>query len=112
MSDEQKDSRTEPATPRKREQAREEGQVAVSQDLNSGALVLVAVAVLAFVGRNFAVGMLDEVRSGLSGCAVKNFDVDVANSKLGEMMGRGAEHVGVVLTLLFLTALGLGALQV
>ncbi|MFO0865823.1 MAG: EscU/YscU/HrcU family type III secretion system export apparatus switch protein [Gemmataceae bacterium] len=112
MADEQRDSRTEPATPRKRQEAREQGQVAVSQDLYAGAMILVGVAVLALAGRHFAVSMLDEVRDGLSGCAVKNLDIDGANSRLGEMLGRGAQHVGVVLALLFFTALGLGVLQV
>ncbi|MBX9677697.1 MAG: EscU/YscU/HrcU family type III secretion system export apparatus switch protein [Gemmataceae bacterium] len=112
MADEQRDSRTEPATQRKRQDAREQGQVAVSQDLYAGAMILIGVAVLAFAGRQFAVSMLDEVRVGLSGCAVKNLDIDAANSRLGEMLGRGAEHVGVMLALLFLAALGLGVLQV
>lgn len=44
--------KTEPATPRKRRKAREDGQVARSQDLSSAILLLTAVIVLFFYAEN------------------------------------------------------------
>ncbi|NLI15804.1 MAG: flagellar biosynthesis protein FlhB, partial [candidate division Zixibacteria bacterium] len=47
MADEvSQDERTEQATPRKREQAREKGQVARSQELNSVAIIFFGVIAL------------------------------------------------------------------
>ncbi|MGD9582032.1 MAG: flagellar biosynthesis protein FlhB [Vampirovibrionia bacterium] len=51
--------KTEKATPRRRKQAREEGQVLKSTDLNSGIMLSVSFAVLFFLGQM----MLDEIRS-------------------------------------------------
>ena len=51
MSDESFGERTEPATPRKREKARESGQVARSQDMNTAILLLGALLILNFYGR-------------------------------------------------------------
>ena len=53
MAEETVGERTEPATPRKRSKAREEGNVARSQDLASGFLLLVAVLVFFFYGEYF-----------------------------------------------------------
>ena len=50
MSDESFGERTEPATPRKREKARESGQVARSQDMNTAVLLLGALLILNFYG--------------------------------------------------------------
>lgn len=112
MADEFQDSRTEAATPRRREEAREQGQVAVSQDLYASALLLVGLAALAMAGRHVSGGLLAEVRTGLAECAVRDLDVGQAGGRLGAMMGRGAEHVGLVLAVLFVAALGVGLMQV
>ncbi|MHC4605405.1 MAG: flagellar biosynthesis protein FlhB [Planctomycetota bacterium] len=50
MPEERFEERTEPATPRRREEAREEGQVGQSRDLNSAVILLAAVLVLYFTG--------------------------------------------------------------
>jgi flagellar biosynthetic protein FlhB len=50
MSDESFGERTEPATPRKREKARQSGQVAKSQDMNTAILLLGALLILNFYG--------------------------------------------------------------
>lgn len=55
--------KTEKATPKRRKQAREEGQVTKSTDLNSGIMLSVSLAVLLVLGQV----MLNEIRSLLEG---------------------------------------------
>jgi len=50
MAEEQFQERTEQATPRRRQKAREEGKVARSQELNSAAILLLGAATLYFTG--------------------------------------------------------------
>jgi flagellar biosynthetic protein FlhB len=66
MADEGLGERTEPATPRKREEARRRGQVARSADLSSSAVLLAAVAGLEIFGRGLATGLAESV-SGVLG---------------------------------------------
>jgi flagellar biosynthetic protein FlhB len=51
MAEERYDERTEPATPRRREEARERGHVARSADLSSAVILLAAVLALQFFGK-------------------------------------------------------------
>ena len=51
MAEERYDERTEPATPRRREEARGRGHVARSADLSSAVILLAAVLALQFLGR-------------------------------------------------------------
>lgn len=53
-NDDDKDDKTEEATPRRRDEAREEGQVALSQDVIGAASLLVAVLALMFGGAQLA----------------------------------------------------------
>ena len=57
--------RTEPASARRREQARDEGQVARSRELSSFALLLAAAAALWFMGADLSGHMSGLVRSSL-----------------------------------------------
>lgn len=57
--------KTEPASPRRLEKAREEGQVARSRELNTFLLVAVGVAMLWVGGARLYRGLSDIVRSGL-----------------------------------------------
>lgn len=49
--------KTHEATPHRREQAREEGQVVKSQDLASAALLVTAVLILGYFGNSLAQSM-------------------------------------------------------
>ena len=53
-NDDDKDDKTEEATPRRRDEAREQGQVALSQDVIGAASLLVAVLALMFGGAQLA----------------------------------------------------------
>lgn len=67
MAEEQEEDRTEPATPRRREEARERGQVARSADLSSAAVLLAAVLGLHLAGRPLIEGLFASTREVLAG---------------------------------------------
>jgi flagellar biosynthetic protein FlhB len=73
MAEERNDDRTEPATPKRREEARERGHVARSQDLSSATVLLAAVTALWFFGRGLS--------GGIAAAAVGVFE------RLGEVDG-------------------------
>jgi len=81
VAEERDEERTEPATPRRREEARERGQVARSADLSSALILLAAVVALHFLGRSMIGGILASSTSVLDGLA----GVDGAP---GNLMGR------------------------
>ena len=57
MPEDQQGERTEPASPRKRREAREKGQVAKSQDLNTAVILLAALLLLNFCRGSLIEGM-------------------------------------------------------
>ncbi len=59
------DDRTEPPTPRRREEARRKGQIARSHELPASALLLAGFLVLALLGPKLAAALLGMVRAGL-----------------------------------------------
>jgi flagellar biosynthetic protein FlhB len=59
-------SKTEPATPRKREEARKEGRVALSRDLTVGVLLLAGVLLLQTLGGGLMRAMQDGVAGALT----------------------------------------------
>ena len=65
--------RTERATPRKREQAREKGQVARSADISSVCVLLAGVLALYFFSHHLYRGLAAVIRSGLSFDRVTEF---------------------------------------
>ena len=68
MAEQQQDQeKTEPPTPRKREEARREGNVAKSQDFNAAVGLLVGMIMLKVMGVTFFVGMRLNVENTLSG---------------------------------------------
>lgn len=58
--------KTEKATPKRREQAREEGNVAKSQDLSGSIVLLAGLLVLGWTGASMVQRMADGIRDGLS----------------------------------------------
>jgi flagellar biosynthesis protein FlhB len=66
-------SKTHDPTPRRRQQARDAGQVAHSQDLASAVLFLGALGMLAFGGAALVQFLAESLKSGLSGGAWKSW---------------------------------------
>lgn len=66
MSNDSKDDKTEPATERRRTQAREEGNVARSTDLTAATVLMAACGGMYFVGPSSAQAMTQLLRTALS----------------------------------------------
>ena len=67
--------KTEKATPRRRKQAKEEGQVSKSADLNSGIILAVAFAVFMFIGQSMFNNLRVILRSNLSTLDISNINM-------------------------------------
>ncbi len=97
------DEKTEPATPKKRKKAREDGQVARSADLVSSVVLLGL-----FVGTPAS---LPQIGSTLTSFFMKCFAVmptKAGPEKLGEMAGDLFRNIGQLTMTPMLTAMGLG----
>ncbi len=103
MATESYQERTEPASPRRRHEAREEGKVARSQELNSAFVLLCGLGLLALAGPAMLSRMADMVRRilGASG------QVELRADLLLTYFTGGVPHV-----LLVLAPLGLGVVMI
>ena len=105
-------SRTEAATPRRREQAREQGQVAFSSELVTGVIVLAGMVVLSLGGGRLGGGLLAETRSERLGTGRSEISVGDAQGMLGHALSRCMELAAPFIGVLFAGALGVCLLQV
>ncbi len=107
MADQDKDQKTEEATSRRLEEAREKGQVAMSQELISALMLCTSLAVLVFSGQRMAMsagGALQETM-GLLNSAVFEWTVSDAAQLIEQVL---SPPMYVVL-LVFLPVLAVGA---
>ena len=104
-------SRTETPTQRRRQEARRQGQVAVSAELNTGLVLLAGVAVLWFGSRALAGGLLDAMRSNLLGVRSTEFGPQRMQGQAIGLLGRAGESVGTMLAVLFIVGLAASAAQ-
>jgi len=77
VAEERDEERTEPATPRRREEARERGQVARSADLSAAVVLVASVLALRFLGRPLMESLSGSTVRVLEGMGV--FDGDPAS---------------------------------
>ena len=105
MADENDFERTEPASPRRLEQAREEGQVARSQELNTFALLATVGISIWMLGGQLLSGLTDLMRSGLTLSAGDAFQAEQMVRLLGRHGGTGFMTIAPVLAVSFLVAL-------
>ncbi len=103
--------RTEEATPRRREEARRQGQIAVSGDLNAGVMLFVAALVLAMSARAIGGGLLDGVRFDLSRPCPLNLDARLAQNIIAGVFLRTMQTLGGLLGMLVLAAVLIGLVQ-
>jgi flagellar biosynthetic protein FlhB len=103
--------RTEAPTPRWREEARKQGQIAVSADLNAGVMLLVAAIVLAVGARAIGGGLLDGVRFDLARPYTFDLDTRAVQGVFAGVFLRTVQTVGVLLVTLFLAAVLVGLIQ-
>lgn len=104
MPEDRFDERTEPATPRRRREARERGHVARSADLAAAAILLSGVAALALFGRSLAGGLFDLTRDALGGLAAAGEDRGALAASLRAAVGAGAAAALPVVAALALAA--------
>lgn len=89
MAQEQGQERTEPATPKRRQEAREHGQIARSRELNTMTLLLAASGGVLLLGENLIRGLARVVDQGLNLSRAQLFDPASAVTLLAEAV-RGA----------------------
>lgn len=112
MAEDFDQSKTEAPTQRRREEAREEGQVAVSAELTAGVLLLTGMLALQTGGRRLLSSLLGVLDLSLLSMNAKNFGPDEAQAAIVAQMTLAAQWLGFFLGVLFVSALGVGALQV
>jgi flagellar biosynthetic protein FlhB len=106
------ESRTEPASPRRREEARQQGQVAVSQELIGALVLLAGLAVLALQGRALGGGLLDALRVDLPRLPSADLSIEAASALLAVQFERCLRLLGLFLGVLLATGLGASLFQV
>lgn len=105
MADENDFERTEPASPRRLEQAREEGQVARSQELNTFALLATVGVSTWILGGQLLSGLTGLMRGGLTLSAEDGFHSEQMLRLLGRHASTGFLTIAPVLAAAFLAAL-------
>jgi len=111
MADEGQD-RTEEATPRRREEAREQGQVAHSQDFAGSILLLAGLVALVFMGRSIGGGLLDVFRNDLSRLLYDDMDTVRTRMLFLRLFIQGMLMLGGFFGMLVAIAILAGILQV
>lgn len=88
MADEQfeSDDKTEPATPRRREEARERGHVARSGDLNGALVLLAALLALNFFGQHFLDGLTLVARGIFGNLDAVDFTAESITPRVGALL--------------------------
>jgi flagellar biosynthetic protein FlhB len=105
-------TRTEAPTPRRRQEAREQGQVAFSADLTSGIVLLAGIAALALADQTIGTGLVQCVQMDLLHCTIADLDAALVRERFVHLLGRGLEIIGLVLLMLLAVGVAAPALQV
>ncbi len=104
MAEESFQEKTEPASDRKREEARRKGSVARSVEFNSAFVLLFGLMILAVGSGTLVNGLADVARSIFSGAG----SMPVSMQSLQSMAGTGAIRVGMLLAPLILGIMAVG----
>jgi flagellar biosynthesis protein FlhB len=105
-------SKTEPPSPRRRERAHEEGQSAVSAELNSGVVLFVGTLGLLALARTLGGGLLAQTRLDLALLPYSNLSsADVQHLFIAKFW-QALASVGLLLGLLFSATFAVGVSQV
>lgn len=112
MADEREEDRTEPATPRKREEARSRGHVARSADLSAAVVLLAAVLALELFGGGFVGGLAGGLRDVLGRLAEFQGDGDTLLPQFGGAFAAAFGGFWPLILVLVAAALVVGLAQV
>jgi flagellar biosynthesis protein FlhB len=106
------DSRTEPASQRRRDEARQEGRVTFSAELAGGLLLLSAMLLLATMARSLGGALVDAVHDGLAEPRHATLVAGDAADLFGHEFRRWLASAGGLLALLLLVGSGVAVAQV
>lgn len=112
MSPQAGGDRTEPATPKKRRDAREKGQIFKSTDLVTAFSLLALFGILAFTGKLMTQGLIAALRTYLTAQAPETFGVGTAQTVFRDAYVRMAVILLPVLAAAFVAGLVFNYLQV
>jgi flagellar biosynthesis protein FlhB len=112
MADEQFQERTEQATPRRRQKAREEGKVARSVELNSAVILCLGAATLYFMGPLLVSQLKDYMVFTFSEAPKMNPSFDTLVSLFSSRVLTFFFLLGPILLILSLVAYGINVMQV
>ena len=108
--------KTEAATPRKLEQAREEGKVPQSRELSTFALLMMAVLSFSMVGDYFVRSVVTMIRGGLTLDTTQAFDTNQLVARLGviteEMLFLLLSLIGLVWIVALLSPMALSGVNI
>ena len=106
------ESRTEPATPHRREEARKQGQVAFSAELAASLVLLAGVSLLGLLGPRLGRDLLDAVRTELPAPAPRELGTSEAKELLAQQFTRWLGLVGAFFGIIVLAAVAANVVQV
>src|SRR2546423_1165140 len=106
-------SKTEAPTQHRRDEARQEGQVALSNDLASSVVLLAGLAVLMMAARSFGGNLLESVRNDMSRLGqLHELEPEQVAAIFWAMFSKALELLGFLMGLVFVMAAAAGAFQV
>src|SRR4051812_4579927 len=113
MDDEpNQDSKTEPPSPRKREQAAEQGQFAHSPDLVSGLVLFVGVAGLLYLAHTLGSGLLTQTRQDLRRLPWSSLTIEDVQHLFTAKAIHALSIAGLLIGLLFAATLTVNVAQI
>jgi flagellar biosynthetic protein FlhB len=112
MAEEFAESRNESPTQRRREEAREQGQIAFSGELSGSLLLLAALAMIFVNGNNLGSGLIDVVNQDFNQARYKVFDQGRAATLLTDLAIHGGQLFGYFFGLVVFIAFVSNVLQV
>ena len=106
MAETERHDRTEPATPKRLEDARREGRIPRSRDLTAAAVMLTAGIALTLAGNSMGSRLVAMMRGGLSISRERIFDERAMASAFGDLSGTALLAIAPVLLLTLVAAVG------
>jgi len=111
VSEDSGQPRTEAATPRRRQEAREQGQIALSQDLTAALVLLTCLAALWWGGRGIAMQLLSAVRNSLRTPVYAEWHAQQTVVTAVWLCGQLVATAGIIVGVLFCVSLAVGLAQ-
>jgi flagellar biosynthetic protein FlhB len=105
MPDSKDQEKTEPASPKRREEARKEGHVARSREVPSVLVLLAGLAFLSFCGSGFFITLMETMKGLFGGAAELRMNQDMAAPFLIGLAVKGLKMIFPLFLIILLSAL-------